>query len=205
MEPVTCARPRCGTPPTVRGLCQAHYSKLMRAGQYHRVPATDAAKRITELSRQGWSIHAIAVASGVSMDAVTRIRRGQPSVWDKTDRAIKGIVDTAPPNERVYVPSIGTVRRAQALAHRGWSLTWQATECGLYPNTLSHLLYTGQRSCMYRTHRLVSELYDRYWNRPGPSKKTRTDAINKGWVSPLAWDDNEIDDPKAKPRVAPAR
>lgn len=54
----------------------------------------------------------------------------------------------------------------------------------------------------------VRTLYDQIWNVPPPSgtqyersasKRARTLANRNGWPPPLAWDDDEIDDPTMGP------
>lgn len=50
-----------------------------------------------------------------------------------------------------------------------------------------------------------SAAYDVLWMRPGPSSQARALAARRGWVGPLAWDDEVIDDSAARPQgVRPA-
>lgn len=204
MARVTCSRPGCPNYVSCRGLCESHYVKRARGGRYRRVPAGDLRDRLNDLHNRGWSNRAIATAAGISVDAVWCIRNGQATVLQQTHQAITNIAG-APSEERVYVPSIGTQRRVQALARIGLSLRWQARQCGFYYNTLSHLIHLQQPSCMYRTHQRVADLYDQHWNTPGNSGKTIATAIERGWHPPMAWDDDTIDDPDAEPRGASTR
>jgi predicted DNA-binding protein (UPF0251 family) len=50
----------------------------------------------------------------------------------------------------------------------------------------------------------VARLYDLLSMRPGPSPIAKRRALAKGWAPPLAWDDDTIDDPRARARIAPA-
>jgi len=43
----------------------------------------------------------------------------------------------------------------------------------------------------------VRRVYDELWDKPGPSRISAQRAAKRGWVPPLAWDDDTIDDPAA--------
>ena len=49
------------------------------------------------------------------------------------------------------------------------------------------------------TARKVADLYDQLWDQPGNRAKSINLARARGWALPLAWDDDEIDDPAATP------
>jgi hypothetical protein len=51
----------------------------------------------------------------------------------------------------------------------------------------------------------VARVYDELAMTPGPSTRARDAAARRGWVPPLAWDDDEIDDPQARPARGPRR
>lgn len=100
----------------------------------------------------------------------------------------------------------GTRRRIQALAAIGWSLRAQADISGLNRSTLTDIS-TGRVSLVKTpTADVVRRLYDRLWDvRPPRSNRgesmsvTRTlrEAGARGWLPPLAWDDDLIDLPDA--------
>lgn len=99
------------------------------------------------------------------------------------------------------VDSAGTRRRLQALAAIGWSTTRLATELGVAQQRVSELQAHTARVQAQLAAR-VSRLYDRLWNValawPGAAA-CRVYAAGKGYVPPLAWDDDTIDDPAAEP------
>lgn len=108
------------------------------------------------------------------------------------------------PTDRV--PSIGARRRLQALATLGWSIPALAAVADAPVNTL-HQVATRTRITR-ATHAAVVRAYDALWDRPAPetckserisARRVRALAVRRGWVPPLAWDDDLIDDPAAVP------
>jgi transcriptional regulator with XRE-family HTH domain len=100
----------------------------------------------------------------------------------------------------------GTRRRAQALVACGWSQARLARELGLTAANFCGMLRRDQVTAA--TARAVSDLYDRLWNRPPPehdqhtrgaAARARNHAGRQGWAPPLAWDDDQIDDPHGRP------
>ena len=62
------------------------------------------------------------------------------------------------------------------------------------------MLVQGRREQVaVATAQLVRELYDELAMVTGPSQRARTLAAKHGWAPPLAWDDETIDDPAARP------
>jgi hypothetical protein len=92
------------------------------------------------------------------------------------------------------------MRRLQGLARIGWPLEALAAELGWAKPTVS-LLCSGVRyDLVHRATALrVAAVYDRLSMSPGPSARARQNAAKKGWQAPLAWDDDQIDDPAAVP------
>lgn len=105
---------------------------------------------------------------------------------------------------RRSVPAVGTVRRLQALAWMGWPAYVLAPMAGYRSGEALLNLHRRQWVCS-ATARRVSDLYDALSMRPGPSETTRRRARARGWVSPLCWDDEVIDDPAASPTTARMR
>ena len=54
-----------------------------------------------------------------------------------------------------------------------------------------------------RTAEKVARLYDELSMVAGPSTRATTEAKRKGWAPPLAWDEEDLDDPAAKPAAHP--
>lgn len=102
-----------------------------------------------------------------------------------------------------HTDSTGTHRRIQALMFMGYSGHWLAHELGWKSN--SDVVRLLQRPTVnIQTAERVKRVYDEYAMTPGPrdrwANRVRSHARAKGYLSPLNWDDDEIDDPEAKPR-----
>ena len=95
------------------------------------------------------------------------------------------------------VDATGTRRRIHALMRLGWPADRLGAHLAVSGAAVREWTYTSKvrRSTAAR----VAELYDRLCWTPGPSTKTRARAVAAGWPPPLAWDDDTIDDPKARP------
>lgn len=102
---------------------------------------------------------------------------------------------------RGLVPILGTQRRLRALAALGWSWQSLAEQAGMEKRCLQRLA-TGERPRVQpSTHDRIVALYERLSMTVGPSSATRGYAQRHGWMPPLAWDDDEIDDPAASPHM----
>lgn len=100
------------------------------------------------------------------------------------------------------VPNVGTVRRVEALAWMGWSRRDVETAAGLGQTTLD-LVKRRPSGLVYRgTAEAVAAVYDGLAARHGGNAQTARWARRNGWVPPLGWDDDTIDDPAAKPAHA---
>jgi hypothetical protein len=96
------------------------------------------------------------------------------------------------------IDATGTVRRLQALAAMGYTHADLAPELGWKgANAVAKTL--KQRRVTPGTAKRVREAYDRLCMTPGPSRLAERRARNAGLAPPLAWDENAIDDPTAKP------
>ncbi|WP_333757990.1 hypothetical protein [Streptomyces sp. ISBFB 2968] len=111
------------------------------------------------------------------------------------------------------IDATGTRRRAEALAVLGWSGARLAQEIGMLKDNFNTCLRAQRVSARFA--RKVAALYDRLWSQrpedhgvaPSVAGWTRKRAAAAGFVGPLAWDDDTIDDPTALPQtdaLAPA-
>lgn len=98
----------------------------------------------------------------------------------------------------LQIDATGTRRRIRALMWMGWSQESIGRQLGVTSPAVRGWL--RGRSVLRTTAGRVAELYDRLWCVPGPNVKAHHYAAARGWPSPLAWDDDEIDDPAARPR-----
>lgn len=101
---------------------------------------------------------------------------------------------SAPVRVGGLVPAVGVVRRLRALAALGWPAELLADRLG-EPVRLSENVEVVDAALAGRVRRL----YDELSMTPGPSSVARGEATAAGWVPPLAWDEDDLDDPEAAP------
>lgn len=102
----------------------------------------------------------------------------------------------------LMLPQHGTIRRLQALCAIGWTQQDIGARLGLSRSRVSQIIQTTRQGVRPETAKKVADLYDELWDviPVGPAaNRARADAARKQWVSALAWDDDVIDDPEAKP------
>lgn len=107
---------------------------------------------------------------------------------------------------RAHVPSVGTIRRLNALQALGWPSAALAREAGLSSGAMTEI--RTQDRVKVSTAAAVARMYDRLWDRLPPddtpqARSAITKALRRadaeGWLPPLAWDDHQLDDPDAQP------
>lgn len=107
----------------------------------------------------------------------------------------------------VPVDQTGTARRVQALVARGWSGSRIAGRLGVERSNFTAVM-NGTHLVTVATREAVRALYDELWDVAPPednhrdriaATRARRLAQRRGWVPPLAWDDETIDDPTARP------
>lgn len=104
----------------------------------------------------------------------------------------------------LFTDSVGTERRTQALVAAGWGYAAVAARMGCRPEWVRQLTRIDRsRGVLTRTADQVRWVYDELTALPPPTGRSatyaRTVAARYGWLPPLAWDDNAIDDPAAQP------
>ncbi|MFC5268432.1 hypothetical protein ACFPJ1_40535 [Kribbella qitaiheensis] len=97
-----------------------------------------------------------------------------------------------------HIDATGTQRRIRALMRIGWRYRDLENWLGV-GKTLHNLNLASTKSVHVDSAKRVVAVYNALSMTPGPSEKTRRLAEAWGWPSPLAWDDDTIDDPKARP------
>lgn len=107
-----------------------------------------------------------------------------------------------------FIDSTGTLRRLQALIAMGWSQSKLGERIGVTGSNFGQLLRRGRVT--KQTAQRVAKLYDELWDTPPPSathrdritvSRARNYARAHGFAPPLAWDDDTIDDPAARPAI----
>jgi lambda repressor-like predicted transcriptional regulator len=192
-----CIRPRCRRMQDSADYCRHHRNMLRTSGQAGLFDSAMAKHHILSLTARGVSLHRVARESGVGYSTVWRIVRGETTrARAATLRALMAAgVDRVRPGS---APAVGTRRRVQALIRIGWSYPLLTARTGLGQTTLRKVIYR-QRISRELADR-VAVVYAELENTPGPSVRAATVAASKGFAPPAAWDDDTIDDPRAKPQ-----
>lgn len=176
------------------------------------IDSNRARDHIRMLNQADISIDRVAALSGLARSTLSRILYHQPhTIRPETEQQILAI-RPAPENRDPgrFIDATGTRRRLQALVAVGWSLRALAPRLGMtHPNVTK--IANGERGLVWPdTARAITALYDQLWDQTPPQttkaerisySKARATAAQRGWVVPLAWDDDTIDDPAAVPEL----
>lgn len=155
-----------------------------------------------------------AILYGKHLDEPTHPEHRPPRIKVSRLVAEKLLAVTAPQlADGAKVDATGTRRRIQALVACGWSLTRIATRLGI--DTANFHLHTDREGVTEGTRKAVAALYDELWDQTPPTEGSsavrrgitmaKRMAATKGWAPPLAWDDDEIDDPDCTPHPIDGR
>lgn len=198
MKP-TCRHPKgCTTAADTDGWCNKHYRVRLVTGENGYVDAVPVAEHLRKLIGLGWAPTAAAQTAGVSHRTATQLLAGRWSrVRASTARAILA-VPLAPVESNLSVDATGTRRRVEALGRMGWTARTVSEAVGLQPGSLSKILWRGTVS--YATAHRIAEFYERNSDRFGGNRTWARKAAAFGYAPPAAWDDDTIDDPRAKPQ-----
>jgi hypothetical protein len=173
------------------------------------VRSLPAAAHIRALRCVGRSNQYIATRARITHHQLRRAYRGDPIGWD-IDRRIRSL---NVPDEAVLheeMSSVGARRRLRALHALGWPLEDLAAALGWGLHKVGNIL--DEYPLPVYDFLLVCALYDQRWTwrpedhgvDPTAAEQARLAARLTECVSPLAWDDDTIDNPKARPRTGPA-
>jgi hypothetical protein len=207
---------RCRCDPC-RGAARTYENARTRERAYGRqafVAAAPATEHLRALSAAGMGWKRAAAAAGLPSSVVypllygrTDRRGGQPRTKARA-RTVEAILAVPMPKvedlgSAALVDATGSIRRVRALIAIGWSVRALETRTGIGRQVLDHLA-TGHEHCLARTALAVRRVYDALWATApagAGSTRARKRAQANGWVPPLAWDDDTIDDPTALPNV----
>lgn len=194
-------------------------------GRSNLVDADPVRAHIRGLGAQGMGWKRVATQAGVSNGAMWKLLYGRrrPDGTQKVsrrvlrevaDRILAVELDLAP---HAIIPAdraIGTSRKLQALVALGWSQSKLGGRLGIGAQNMTRLVRGGD-GVQVRTARAVAALYDDLSMTLPPQSNQRERisvsrsirmARERGWVPPLALDDERIDDPTHDPhRPNPGR
>lgn len=167
-------------------------------GTWQRMqPVAPIAAHVAELMQAGWTLGQIEERSGISKGMISEIhcQKRTRGVAPVTAEALLGVTGPAP--EGRFVLAVGTHRRLRALGAIGWPRPTLAARLGISAKVLDGFMC--HEVITVATRDRVKRLYDELSTTPGPSELARARARGLGNPSPLAWDDDTIDDPAAEP------
>lgn len=202
----TRTRPGCRcTPCRTTGARENKKRALERlAGNPRDVPAGPVIAHIKKLHER-MSYAQMEHASGVGRETIKKIAAtGVRTVRRENARRILAVPLDAP-LEGGYIAALGSTRRLRALYALGHHVHVIAHETGLARTTI-HGFTTGSWTRIQPRHAAaIRAAYDRLSMSLGTSWQTWKTAQENNWAPPLAWDDETIDDPAARPRRGKAR
>jgi hypothetical protein len=99
------------------------------------------------------------------------------------------------------IDSIGTVRRLRALCAAGYTQKDLAKRLAVNEFWLLAMIEGDSDTVDADSAARISALFNQIQLIPGRSAEARQAARARLWASPLAWDEDEIDNPAAKPHL----
>ena len=180
------------------------------------VDAGPVRDHVKALQAQGLGLKGIVRLSGYSQGGMTKLMYGlnghAPTRRIRRESAekilaVRATLDTLAGG--VVIDGTGTHRRLQALMTLGWSQSKLAAEIGYSVRNFNHLVQ-GKRDVTVTNARAVADLYERLWNTEPPRAtigdrgahtRSKRYAADHGWVGPMWWDTDTIDDPTARPNL----
>jgi hypothetical protein len=199
----------------------ADYEKRrVRQRAYGRVAYVDAEParvHVHALRAGGLGSRRIAALAGVPHGSVSKLIYGDPrrglapskrvrSATAEKLLAVQLVLEHIGDGQRI--DATGTRRRLQALMATGWSRAKLAARLGVTATNLASTM--ASERVFASTARAVRALYERLWNAL-PSEEHHRDRISasrarsyaraSGWLPPMAWDDDRIDDPDFTPEL----
>lgn len=178
----------------------------------HQVDATPVRQHLDRLIRRGWGVRAISKETGISLDVLSNIVYGRNAVLPTTLRAgtADQILAFTPIATRSKfdgtdtenTDATGSRRRLQALVSLGFSLHLLAGHAGRSHSSFKAIL--ARDRIRVSTANEIKALYDQLWDKQPlpetPAEKQSVTMAKKaaqknGWLPPMMWDDDHIDDP----------
>jgi len=191
-----------------------HRARMKLYGQWRPyVDAAPAREHLRALAAAGIGWRRAAQLAGVASGAVSKLLYGGPGgrppsrgIRPETEQkllAVRAVPESLSAGART--DAAGTRRRVQALVAAGYSQAILAGRLGIQRSNFQ-LATCDQVTA--GTAQAVRELYDELWDKPPDESghrqkisvsRARNYARTRDWALPLAWDDDAIDEPAAKP------
>jgi transcriptional regulator with XRE-family HTH domain len=185
------------------------------------VDAEPAKAHVRALTAAGMGLKRISEVSGVPHGSLWKLmygkrradgtmiasRRVRPSTADRLLAVKLELADGA------KVDPTGAVRRLRALVALGWSQSKITARLGMPLGSLNQLVLGKRGQILVSTDKAVRALYDEWsmtlppaqeWRDKIAANRSRNYAKARGWLPPLAWDDEALDNPDATPLTGAA-
>lgn len=185
----------------------SNWQQHQKAGLHSRPDAARLTAHLGRLLSAGMTPESIAQAADIPDASLRNLLRGRTKTMNRGNatKVLSVRIPTEP--GRGYLPSLGVARRLQALAAIGWDSPRVARELGCCPGRVETLRRGDRGRVHAAVAARVSQVYERLSMTPRvgwQANRARTIAAQRGWVPPLAWDEDPtgphgIDNPDAKP------
>lgn len=183
-------------------------AKLARNGRFNRIPPEQGMAALLQMMNAGMTAPAIADATGISENTISnwlaKLRSGR--TFKLGARACSLLVNAKIP-ETGMVGTVGPRRMLRSLARIGWSCDELTRRINANGRTIGeHTLWSIRNGRTQRVRAWVANeicaLYRDLEMTPGASEQSVRLAAAKNWPGTLAWDEDTIHDPNARPRGA---
>lgn len=211
-------RCRCQSCTAANSAYEANRARQRAYGRQAYVDAAPARTHVLALMQGGVGLRRLAALSGVPTGAVSRLIYGRSQPDGTVHRSARVRAATAEAlmavqlDEQTHAPgaridSAGVRRRLRALIALGWSQAKLAKRLGVQPCNFGRMLYHRKTITAGRA-RAVRALYDELSMQLPPAEthqeriaasRAQNYARARGWLPPLAYDDDQLDTPDDLP------
>lgn len=170
------------------------------------VPSDRVQAHVRALIGTGLTRRQISHLAGVSMFPIRTALGGRPLRAVSAEALLAVRAGAAAPEAR-DLDATGSRRRLQALVACGWPMRELARRLAMDHRDLAALIHGRTTRVSGPTVARIRALYDQLWNvpptaagvSPGRARHALRTSWRHGWAPPLAWDDDDLDNPAAQP------
>lgn len=161
------------------------------------LPAARVRAHVNTLIAAGATYAYLSQASGLHKETIRKIVNGRKTVHRTTAAALLGVRFERITEHDGFVPATGAIRRIRALLALGHTYTTIAEAAGVDVRIEARSDRGYVRTATYAA---VCRAYEVLSMTPGTNAHVRSLARGLGYPPPLAWDDDDLDDPYATPQ-----
>lgn len=183
-----------------RGAVVFHDRRVRRDGE-GTVAINETRSHLKYLRSSGRTLEHLSDLTGLSVAVLRVVLQHKGTGVDREVSSRIMAVPFGPAPGETQVPSIGAQRRLQALAAMGHPLETFANRLRNGSSIAAKLLTKSPDALLVPIELwlAIDQIYDELAMVPGPDPALRDRARADGWVTALAWDEDEIDNPRAHP------